>query len=81
MIADRLKTAKTERDFVELWRQTSTNARGTTAVEWHERNIDVATAYARYLSSNKRSSEASAVLSSISREYESHQVVCSEETC
>ena len=78
-VSRRLGQAKTEREFIELWQSVSTICRNTTAVEWHERNIDIATAYSKFLSSQKRSSEASAMLSSISREYENHQVSLSEQ--
>jgi hypothetical protein len=78
-VSHRLQQAKTEREFIELWQSVSTICRNTTAVEWHERNIDIATAYSKFLSSQKRSSEASAMLLYISREYENHQVSLSEQ--
>lgn len=75
-IRDRLRTAKTEREFVELWQVVSATARSTTAIEWHEINIDVATSYSKFLISQKRTTEASAVLCSVSREYQYHHVCC-----
>lgn len=74
----RLKAAKTELEFVELWQQISALCRNTTAVEWHEKNIDTAMAYSRYLATQKRNSEAVAVSSSLAREYESNEVSFSE---
>lgn len=75
----RLHHAKTELELVELWQAVSAISHSSSSVEWHERNIDVATAYSKYLSSHKRFSEASAVLSSIARDYENHQVSFSEQ--
>ena len=77
-VSRRLKECKSERDFVELWREVSTICRSTSSTEWHEKNIDVATAYSNFLTTSKRSNEASAILSSISREYESHQAALSD---
>ena len=78
-VSRRLHQAKTESEYVELWQAVSAICRNTSAIEWHERNIDIATSYSKYLSSQKRSTEASAMLSSISREYENHQVALSEQ--
>ena len=78
-VSRRLQQAKSESELIELWQSVSTICRSTTAVEWHERNIDIAMAYSKFLSSQKRSAEASAILSSISREYENHQVSLSEQ--
>ena len=78
-VSHRLQHAKSEREMVELWQEVSTISRNTSNVEWHEKNIDVATSYSKYLSSQKRTSEAAAILSSISREYENHQVSLSEQ--
>jgi hypothetical protein len=79
IVARRLQHAKSEREMVELWQAVSAVSRNTSNVEWHEKNIDVATAYSKFLSSQKRTSEASAILSSVSREYENHQVSLSEQ--
>lgn len=78
-ISHRIQQAKTERELVELWQAVSTVSRNTSNVEWHEKNIDIAMAYSKFLSTQKRTNEASAVLSSISREYENHQVSLSEQ--
>lgn len=77
-VSYRLQHAKSEREYIELWQAVSSICRNTTAVEWHERNIDVATAYSKYLSQQKRTAEASAMMSSISHEYENHQLSLSE---
>ena len=77
-ITRRLKSATTERALVELWQAVSSACRNTASVEWHEKNIEIAVAYSRLLMSQKRSSEASAVMSSICKEYESHQVSYSD---
>ncbi|KAF2722764.1 hypothetical protein K431DRAFT_221415 [Polychaeton citri CBS 116435] len=70
--------AKTERQLVELWQKVALTCRSSNSLEWHERNIQVAQAYASHLSSHKRSTEASAVLASTAREYSSSQMMRSE---
>lgn len=73
-----LQAARTERAFVELWQRISTACQTSHSVELHEKNIDVATAYSRFLVNQKRSEEASAVLSSLAREYERNSVSLSD---
>lgn len=73
-----LQAAKTERAFVELWQRISTACQSSHSIELHEKNFDVATAYSRFLVNQKRSEEASAVLSSLAREYERSSVALSD---
>lgn len=77
-VSQLLQAAKTERAFVELWQRISTVCRSSSSIELHEKNIDVATAYSRFLVNQKRSEEASAVLSSLTREYETNSVSFSD---
>lgn len=56
----------------------SSTAQKSTAAEWHEKNIEVASAYSRFLATQKRTTEAAAVMTSTTREYESHQASFSE---
>ena len=73
-----LQAAKTEREFVELWQRISSASRSSHSIDLHEKNIDIATAYSRFLVNHKRSEEASAVLSTVGREYQSSTVVLSD---
>ena len=77
-VSKRLQSIDSERAFVELWQSVSHICRSTAAIEWHEKNIDIALTYSKFLTSQKRTNEASAVLSSVAREYESHQVSISD---
>jgi len=67
-----------ERTYVELWQQISTRCRTVQSIEWHEKHLDVATTYSRFLQTQKRSSEASAVLVCVWQQYEHHQLAYSE---
>lgn len=42
-VSRQLRQAKSESEFIELWQSVSSVCHSTTAVEWHERNIDIAT--------------------------------------
>ncbi|CAI6335559.1 unnamed protein product [Periconia digitata] len=67
-----------EKTYVELWQQISTRCRTGQSLEWHEKHLDVATAYSRFLQTQKRSFEASAVLVCIWQQYGKHQLSYSE---
>ncbi|EUC45871.1 hypothetical protein COCMIDRAFT_5004 [Bipolaris oryzae ATCC 44560] len=67
-----------ERMYVELWMEVSSKCRTVMGIEWHEKNIDIATSYSQFLKNQKRSSESTAVLSSVWQQYEAHQLSFSE---
>ncbi|EMD68013.1 hypothetical protein COCSADRAFT_156478 [Bipolaris sorokiniana ND90Pr] len=67
-----------ERMYVELWMEVSSKCRTVMSIEWHEKNIDIATSYSQFLKNQKRSSESTAVLSSVWQQYEAHQLSFSE---
>lgn len=67
-----------EKTYVELWQQISHRCRSVQSVEWHEKHLDVTTAYSQFLISQKRTSESSSVLISVWRQYEKHQLAYSE---
>ncbi|KAI4660911.1 uncharacterized protein J4E79_005479 [Alternaria viburni] len=68
------KFAEAERMYVELWMEVSSKCRTVQSVEWHEKNIEIATSYAQFLKNQKRTSESTAILSSVWQQYESHQL-------
>ena len=70
----RAEPALAERAYVELWHQVSSKCRSTQSVEWHEKNIEIATAYSQFLKTQNRTSEASAVLAAIWEQYQHHQL-------
>ncbi|KAL6702907.1 hypothetical protein ACN47E_000808 [Coniothyrium glycines] len=65
--------ASAERSFVELWAEVSSKCRTVQSVEWHEKNIEVATRYSQFLKSQKRTSESTAILTTVWQQYEHHQ--------
>jgi len=67
-----------ERTYVELWIEVSSRCRTTHSLEWHEKNIEIATAYSQFLKTQKRTSESSAILTCIWQQYEHHQLSASE---
>jgi hypothetical protein len=67
-----------EKTYVDLWMKVSSRCRTVLAVDWHENNIEIATAYSRYLMSEKRIAEASTVLTCIWKQYAHHQLSFSE---
>lgn len=67
-----------EKTYVELWMEVSSRCRTILSVEWHEKNIEIATAYSQFLISQKRKSESSAVLTCIWQQYEHHQLAFSQ---
>lgn len=70
--------ALAERTYVELWQQISSKSRTVQSIEWHEKNIEVATAYSQFLKTQKRTTEASAVLTVVWEQYQHHQLSYSE---
>ncbi|KAH7383257.1 hypothetical protein BKA66DRAFT_417658 [Pyrenochaeta sp. MPI-SDFR-AT-0127] len=67
-----------ERTYVELWMEVSSKCRTVQSVEWHEKNIEIATTYSQFLKTQKRTSESTAILSTIWQQYEHHQLSFSE---
>ncbi|KAH8730903.1 hypothetical protein GQ44DRAFT_672903 [Phaeosphaeriaceae sp. PMI808] len=67
-----------EQTYVELWMEVSSKCRSVQTVEWHEKNIEIATAYSQFLKFHKRTSESSAVLTCIWQQYEHNQLSFSE---
>ncbi|KAF1964590.1 hypothetical protein BU23DRAFT_492067 [Bimuria novae-zelandiae CBS 107.79] len=67
-----------EKTYVEIWQQISHRCRTVQSTEWHEKHLDVTTAYSQFLISQKRTSESSAVLISVWRQYEHQQHAYSE---
>lgn len=65
---------KAEQTYVELWQYVSEWCRTTFLKEWHERKIDITLAYSQFLQSQKRESEASAILTCLWQEYEHHEL-------
>lgn len=76
-----LQAAKTEQDYVWLWQKLSAICRTTSNLDYHEKNINAALAYSKFLTSQKRSQDSVAVLSSVAREYRSNSVAFSETMC
>lgn len=72
------KHEEAEEAYIELWRQLSTICRKTQSTEWHERKLETVNSYAAFLQSQKRSSETSAILTTIAAEYRQHQLSYSE---
>jgi hypothetical protein len=58
--------------------EVSSKSRSTQSIQWHEKNIEIATAYSQFLKSQKRSSESSSVLISIWKQYEHSHLSFSE---
>ncbi|KAF2261879.1 hypothetical protein CC78DRAFT_469263 [Lojkania enalia] len=67
-----------EKTYVELWKEVSSKCRTMHSLEWHEHHIEIALAYSRFLQSQKRSGEASAVLICVWQQYEHHQLSFAE---
>ncbi|KAK7188148.1 nacht domain protein [Paraphaeosphaeria sporulosa] len=67
-----------EKTYVELWQQISHRCRTVQSVEWHEKHLDVTTAYSQFLISQKRTSESSSILITVWQQYETHQLAYSE---
>jgi len=67
-----------EQTYVELWQEVSSKCRSSQSVEWHEKNIEVATSYSQFLKTQKRVSEATSILTCVWQQYEHHQLSYSE---
>jgi hypothetical protein len=67
-----------EKTYVELWTEVSSKCRTVQSLEWHEKNVEIATAYSQFLKSQKRTSESSAILMTVWQQYEHHQLSYSE---
>ncbi|UPX15179.1 uncharacterized protein EKO05_0005636 [Ascochyta rabiei] len=76
--ASRKEFTLAERTYVELWQQVSSQCRTTQSIEWHEKNIEIATAYSQYLKTQKRTTEAAAVLTVVWEQYQHHQLSYAE---
>ena len=74
----RKEFTKAEMMYAELWMEISSKCRTVMALEWHEKNIEIATAYSQFLRNQKRTSESTAILCSVWQQYESHQLSFSE---
>jgi tetratricopeptide (TPR) repeat protein len=74
----RKELTQAEKTYVELWMEVSSKCRNVQSVEWHENNIEIATAYSRFLKSQKRTSESSAILTCIWQQYEHSQLSFAE---
>ncbi|OAK96279.1 hypothetical protein IQ06DRAFT_229985 [Phaeosphaeriaceae sp. SRC1lsM3a] len=72
--ASKKEVALAEKTYVELWMEVSSKSRSVQSLEWHEKNIEIATAYSQFLKTQKRSSESSAVLTSVWQQYEHSQL-------
>ncbi|KAF1945315.1 NACHT domain-containing protein [Clathrospora elynae] len=70
----RKEFAMAERSYVELWMEVSSKCRTAQSVDWHEKNIEIATAYSRFLKQQKRETEATAILSTVWQQYQNHQL-------
>lgn len=64
---------RAEELYIELWLKLSEHCHSVHVCEWHEKKIQVMLLYARFLHSQKRQSEASAILVAIWTEYEHHE--------
>ncbi|ORX97905.1 hypothetical protein BCR34DRAFT_628497 [Clohesyomyces aquaticus] len=73
-----IEIALAEQAYVELWMEISSNCRTLQSVEWHEKNIAIATKYSQFLRSQNRTTEASAVLTYVWQQYQHHQLSFSE---
>ncbi|GAM91423.1 hypothetical protein ANO11243_094730 [Dothideomycetidae sp. 11243] len=69
---------RAEQTFIELWQQVSSHCRSSMAIEWHEKNIDVAVKYSEFLRSTKREVECVSILSVVWQQYEHHELRFSE---
>jgi hypothetical protein len=76
--ASQKEFALAEKTYVELWMEVSSKSRSVQSIEWHEKNIEIATAYSQFLKSQKRTSEASAILTCIWQQYEHNQLSYAE---
>jgi hypothetical protein len=75
---ERKEFAFAEKTYVELWMEVSSMCRNVQSLELHEKNIEVATTYSRFLKSQKRTSESSAILTCVWQQYEHSQLSFAE---
>lgn len=73
------KTLEAEQTYVELWQQLSERCRTTLSTDWHERKLETVNAYSKFLKSQKRETETSAILTCIAEEYRHHELSYSEQ--
>jgi tetratricopeptide (TPR) repeat protein len=69
---------KAEQTYIELWQQVSMRCSQTRSVEWHEKNIEIAQSYSKFLHSQKREVEMTSVLNSVWKQYEHHDLSFSQ---
>jgi len=69
---------KVEQTYVELWQRISEICRTTLNVEWHQKKIEVVQAYARFLESQSRRTEATSILVAVATEYRQHELAYAE---
>lgn len=72
------KFLEAEQTYVLLWQQLSQRCRTTLSTDWHEKKIETVNAYAKFLKSQKRETETSAILVCLAQEYERHELSWSE---
>lgn len=70
--------ALAERTYVELWTEVSSKSRTSQSIQWHEKNIEIATQYSQFLKTQKRTTESSAILTCVWQQYEHSQIAYSE---
>lgn len=63
-----------EHMYIELWQRLSETCRTTFSAEWHEKKIQVVQQYAEFLESHQRRTEATSLHTSLSREYQHHEL-------
>lgn len=74
----RKEFAQAEKTYVELWMEVSSTCRTVQSIEWHEKNIEIATMYSQFLKSQKRTSESAAILICVWEQYSQHQMSFAE---
>lgn len=76
--ASQKRSLEAEQIYVELWQKLSERCRSTLSLEWHESKIDTVKTYARFLKTQKRETETSAMLTCLAQEYEHHELSYAE---
>ena len=77
--ATQKKILEAEQTYVELWQQLSEHCRTTMSSEWHEKKIETVNTYAKFLKTQKRETETSAILICMAQEYQHHELSYSEQ--
>lgn len=67
-----------EQIYIELWQQVSSRCRTTRNVEWHEKSVDIAIIYSKFLKTQKREFESTSVMTCVWQEYEHHELSFTE---